>query len=50
MRIKSEAEAAANAKIAASLTPELIEKQKIEKWKGEVPQVQGSATPIVNMQ
>lgn len=48
-RIEAEAEADANKKIAESLTPELIEKQKIEKWKGEVPQVQGNATPIVNM-
>lgn len=48
-RIAAEAEADANKKIAESLTPELIEKQKIEKWKGDVPQVQGSATPIVDM-
>lgn len=48
-RIAAEAEADANKKIAESLTPELIEKQKIEKWKGDVPQVQGSATPIINM-
>lgn len=48
-RIASEAEADANKKIAESLTPELIEKQKIEKWKGDVPQVQGSSTPIINM-
>ena len=48
-RIEAEAEADANKKIAESLTPELIEKQKIEKWNGDVPQVQGNATPIVNM-
>ena len=48
-RIKAEAEADANQKIAASLTPELIEKQKIEKWSGDVPTVQGSSTPIINM-
>lgn len=49
MKIKADAEAAANTKIAGSLTKDLIEKQKIEKWKGEVPQVQGSSTPIINM-
>ena len=49
MRIKAEAEADANAKVAASLTPELIERQKIEKWSGNVPTVQGSATPIIDM-
>ena len=48
-RIAAEAEAEANKKIAGSLTPELIEKEKIEKWNGTVPQIQGDATPIVNM-
>lgn len=48
-KIAAEAEAKANKVIAASLTPELIEKQKIEKWNGGVPQVQGTATPIINM-
>lgn len=48
-RIKAEADAEANAKIAASLTPELIEKQKIEKWNGSVPQVQGDTTPIIKI-
>lgn len=45
----AEAEAEANRKIAESLTPELIEKQKIEKWNGSVPTVQGSSTPIIDM-
>lgn len=48
-KIKADAEAEANVKIAKSLTPELIEKQKIEKWNGSVPTVQGNSTPIVNM-
>lgn len=48
-RIKAEAEADANKKIAESLTPELIEKEKIEKWDGSVPKVQGSNTSIVSM-
>ena len=48
-RIAAEAEAEANKKIAESLTPELIEKQKIEKWNGDVPQVQGDSTPIVDL-
>jgi regulator of protease activity HflC (stomatin/prohibitin superfamily) len=45
MRIKAEA----NAKVVASLTGELIEKQKVEKWNGSVPTVQGNATPIIDM-
>lgn len=48
-RIAAEAEAEANRKIAESLTPELIEKLKLEKWKGEVPQVQGSGATIVDI-
>lgn len=47
--IKAEAEAEANRKIAESLTPELIEKIKYENWNGELPQVQGSANPIIDM-
>lgn len=47
--IAAEAEAEANRRIAESLTPELIEKQKIEQWNGSVPQVQGNATPIIDM-
>lgn len=48
-RIAAEAEAEANKKVAASLTSELIESKKIEKWNGTVPQIQGGATPIVDM-
>lgn len=49
-RIAAEAEAEANRKIAQSLTPELIEKLKIEQWNGDVPKVQGSNTPIVDVE
>lgn len=48
-RIAANVEAEANRKIAESLTPELIEKIKYEKWNGEVPQVQGGGTPIVDI-
>ena len=46
-KIKDEAEAEANRKIAESLTPELIEKQKIDKWNGEVPKIQGNNTSTI---
>ena len=39
-RIRGEGIAASNKAIAESLTPELIERQKYEKWNGELPQVQ----------
>ena len=48
-RIAAEAEAEANKKVAESLTPELIEKQKIDKWNGSVPQIQGGSTPIIDL-
>lgn len=43
----AEAEAEANRKIAESLTSELIEKQKIEKWNGDVPMVQGNDGSVI---
>lgn len=49
LKLQAEAEAEANKKIAESLTPELIEKIKYEQWNGELPQVHGGATPIVNI-
>lgn len=49
-KITADAEAQANREIAQSLTSELIEKIKVEKWNGSVPTVQGSsATPIVKV-
>ena len=47
--IKAEAEAEANKKISESLTSELIEKIKLEKWNGSVPQVQGNGATIVDI-
>lgn len=46
-RIKAEAEAEANKMIADSLTPELIEKAKIDKWSGDVPAVAGSSESML---
>lgn len=48
MRIAAQAEAEANREIAASLTPELIEKIKYERWDGVLPQVSGS-NAIISM-
>ena len=48
-KIAAEAEAEANRKIAESLTPELIEKIKYEQWNGELSQVQGAVTPIIDI-
>ncbi len=48
-RIRAEAQAQANREIAASLTPELIEKTKIDKWSGNMPTVMGESTPIIKI-
>lgn len=50
IRIKSEAEAAANGTISQSLTEQIIEYNKIEKWNGELPQVTGGAEPLINLE
>ena len=47
--IAAQAEAEANREIAASLTPELIEKIKYERWNGKLPTVSGGSTPIIDM-
>lgn len=47
--LAAEAEAEANRKIAASLTDELIDKIKYEKWDGELPTVQGSDDTIIDL-
>lgn len=50
LRIAAEAEAEANRKIAESLTPELIEKLKYEKWNGALSQISGNVTPVVTIE
>jgi len=47
--IDAEAEAKANRMISDSLTDKLIEMQKINKWNGDVPAVQGSGATIVDV-
>lgn len=44
VRIQAEAQAEANEMIAESLTPELIEQQKIARWNGDVPRVYGGGS------
>lgn len=44
--IQAEAEAKANKMIAESLTPELIDKQKIDKWNGVVPVITGGSSIV----
>ena len=48
VRIKAEAEAAANKTISESLTPNIIEYNKIQKWDGVLPKVTGNGGTLVN--
>ena len=45
--ISANAEAEANRIVSNSLTEQLIEQQKIEKWNGELPTVMGSDTTVL---
>lgn len=49
IRIKAEAEADANKTISASLTDQVIEYLKIQKWDGILPQVTGTNGAFVNI-
>jgi regulator of protease activity HflC (stomatin/prohibitin superfamily) len=51
LRIKGEAEAAYNARVAASLTPVLIQQQYLARWDGRLPQYtfSGNAVPFVQL-
>lgn len=48
IKIKADAEAAANKEIAASISSDLTEYNKVEKWNGQLPQVSGADGTIVN--
>lgn len=49
VKIKAEAEAEANRILAESITDELVEYNKIEKWNGELPRVTGGASSILDI-
>lgn len=47
--IRADAEAAANRKIADSLSTNLIEYKRLEKWNGVLPSVTGGGVPFINL-
>ncbi len=49
MKIKANAEAEANKTISESLTSQIIEYSKIEKWNGVMPQVTGNAETLIDL-
>jgi regulator of protease activity HflC (stomatin/prohibitin superfamily) len=54
LRLRGEAEATYNARVAASLTPVLIQQQYLARWDGRLPQYSfggggGSAVPLIQL-
>ncbi len=49
IKIKAEAEADANNTLSKSLSKEIIENNKIEKWNGILPQVTGNSSSLIDM-
>jgi regulator of protease activity HflC (stomatin/prohibitin superfamily) len=51
LRLKGEAEAAYNAKVAASLTASLLQQQYLTRWDGKLPQytLGGNAVPFIQI-
>ena len=49
IKIKAEAEAQANKVLSESITTNVIEYNKIEKWNGELPQVTGGSGTLINL-
>lgn len=49
IKIKAEAEAKANKVLSESITSNIIEYNKIEKWDGKLPQVTGGSGTLINL-
>ncbi len=49
VRIKAEAQAEANKILSESLTEEIIDYNKVEKWDGKLPTVTGDADPFISL-
>jgi len=48
-KLRADAEAYANERVAKSLTPALVEYTKITKWDGKLPEVTGGTTPLIQL-
>lgn len=49
LKIAAEGQAAANQKLAASLTPQLVQYELAKRWDGKLPQVTGDAVPMLQL-
>ena len=47
--LEAEAQAAANEKLSASLSRELIDYETVNKWDGKLPTVQSAGTPLIDI-
>lgn len=47
--IRAQAQSEANRLISESLTSELLQLEQIQKWSGDVPQVTGDSSPIIDL-
>ena len=46
---EAEAQARANQLLAQSLTPALVQSQMVAKWNGQMPQISGGVTPMIQL-
>ena len=46
---EAEAQARANQLLAASITPTLVQYEMMKRWNGQMPQVSGGATPLIQL-
>jgi regulator of protease activity HflC (stomatin/prohibitin superfamily) len=46
---EAEAQARANQLLSASITPTLVQYELMKKWNGQLPQVSGGATPMIQL-
>ena len=46
---EAEAQARANTLLAQSITPNLVQYEMTKKWNGQMPQVTGGATPLLQL-
>ena len=46
---EADAQAEANRKLAASITPTLVQYEMAKRWDGKMPQVSGSAVPMIQL-
>lgn len=49
IRLRADAEAYANERVSKSLSQVLVDYEKVKKWNGVMPSVQGGGTPLINL-